>query len=281
MAGNQRAAHVSGRVVVFDDDSSGTSDVLMYHVDSGQTIPVAAGATTEFLNDISRGQIAYTSNAAGNFDIWFVEFEILTVDPATGLEFGSVNVGSSQMQIVTLSHLGGDLLVTDLSLDPLGSAGFSVGLSAPQTVARGDSLDIPVTFAPPVAGAATNTLLIITDAGTLDVPLSGTGVNVAPPPQQQIADILAFFDASIAVGTLVGSGNGNSANGRRNALRNMIEAAGDLIQQGRIEDACQQLADAANRTDGAAPPPDFVEGNAAAELEQRLQALRSTIGCSN
>lgn len=281
MAGNQRGAHVSGRVVVFDDDSSGTSDVWMYHIDSKQMILAASGPGTEFLNDISGGQIVYTSNAKVNFDIWLVEFEILTFDPAGGLEFGSVNVGSSQAQIGTLSHLGGDLLVSGLDLDPSGSPGFSIGLSAPLTVARGDSLDIPVTFAPLSAGAAFNTLRITTDAGTVDVPLSGTGVNVAPPPQQQIADILAFFDASVTAGTLVGSGNGNSANGRRNALRNMIEAAGDLIQQGRIEDACQQLADAANRTDGAPQPPDFVEGAAAAELEERIEALRSALGCSD
>jgi beta propeller repeat protein len=281
MAGNQRWAHVSGRVVVFDDDSSGTSDVLMYHVDSGQTIPVATGPGVEFLNDISRGQIVYTSNASGNFDIWLVEFEVLSFDPPGGLEFGSVNVGSSQMQIVTLDHMGGDLEVSGLSLDTLGSPGFSIGLSALQAVARGDSLDIPVTFAPAVAGPATNTLVITTDAGTVEVPLSGTGVSVAPPPQQQIAEILAFFDASVAAGTLIGSGSGNSANGRRKALRNMIEAAGDLIQQGRIEDACRQLADAANRTDGAERPPDFVEGPAAAELRVRIELLRSTLGCSN
>jgi hypothetical protein len=84
----------------------------------------------------------------------------------------------------------------------------------------------------------------------------------------------------VAAGTLTGSGNGNSANGRRKALRNMIKAAGDLIQQGRTADACRQLADAANRADGAPQPPDFVAGPAAAELKQRIERLRSTLGCS-
>jgi hypothetical protein len=116
--------------------------------------------------------------------------------------------------------------VSGLSLDPLGSPGFSIGLSAPQTVARGGSLDIPVTFAPAVAGAASNSLIIATDVGTVEVPLSGTGVNVAPP-QQQIADIFAFFDASVTAGTLTGWAAGTLAAGRRKALRNMIEAAGD------------------------------------------------------
>jgi hypothetical protein len=105
--------------------------------------------------------------------------------------------------------------------------------------------------------------------------------NVASPPQQQITGILAFFDASVTAGTLTGSGNGNSASGRRKALRNMIEAAGGLIQQGRTADACQQLADALNRADGNPTPPDFVAGTATPGLAQRIRDLRATLGCSN
>ncbi|OGQ17017.1 MAG: hypothetical protein A2138_09075 [Deltaproteobacteria bacterium RBG_16_71_12] len=76
LAGNQRAAHVSGRVVAFDDDSSGTSDVLVHHVDWLVTSPIAAGPATEFLNDIDGGRVVYTGNAAGNFDIWMFEFAL-------------------------------------------------------------------------------------------------------------------------------------------------------------------------------------------------------------
>lgn len=76
LPGNQRAAHVSGRVVAFDDDSSGSSDVLVHHVDLLVTEAIAAGPGTEFLNDIDGGRVVYTSNAAGNFDIWLFEFEI-------------------------------------------------------------------------------------------------------------------------------------------------------------------------------------------------------------
>jgi hypothetical protein len=123
----------------------------------------------------------------GNLVVWDVvtaagDLEIVIHDPPAGLEFGSVNVGSSQMQIVTLSHLGGDLKVSGLFLDPLGSPGFSIGLSAPQTLARGDSPDTPVSFAPAAAGAATNTLIITTDAGTATLPRTGTFyVTVSEP----------------------------------------------------------------------------------------------------
>jgi hypothetical protein len=99
------------------------------------------------------------------------------------------------------------------------------------------------------------------------------------PPEEQIAELLEFFDAAVAAGTVVGSGQGNSAQGRLNALRNMIEAAGDLIRDGQLAEACDQLGVALDRTDGETPPPDFVTGSAAAELRQRIDALRATLGC--
>jgi hypothetical protein len=71
--------------------------------------------------------------------------------------------------------------------------------------------------------------------------------------------------------------SGNSGAGRRNALRNMLEAAGDLIQQGRIADACRLLQDALDRTDGDPRPPDFVTGPAGSELAERIRALRTAL----
>lgn len=284
LPGNQRAAHVSGRYVIFDDESSGTWDTRLYHVDSGQLVGVGTGPAVQFLNDISGQRIAYTTNESGNFDIAVVEFDAaprLGITPATGLEYGTVNVGASQSQIVTLSHWRNvEVTVTGLTLLAGGAPGFSVGPASPSTLPVGGSADIPVTFAPVSAGPALATLRITTTAGSIDVPLSGAGAVVAPPPHQVIADILAFFDATVGAGTLQGAGNGNSAAGRRDALRNMIEAAGDLLQQGRTADACQQLGDALDRTDGAPQPPDFVAGTASAELAQRIRALRTSLGCT-
>jgi hypothetical protein len=60
----------------------------------------------------------------------------------------------------------------------------------------------------------------------------------------------------------------------------MIEAAGDLIDSELLVDACQQLVDAYNRTDGQAPPPDFVAGSAAGDLAQMIEDLRIDLECS-
>ena len=67
--------------------------------------------------------------------------------------------------------------------------------------------------------------------------------------------------------------------GRLKALRNMIEAAGDLIAAGDYEVACQQLQDAYDRCDGEFPPPDFVEGDAADDLATMILELMADLVC--
>jgi len=90
--------------------------------------------------------------------------------------------------------------------------------------------------------------------------------------------ILVFFDESVAAGNLLGSGPGNSANHRRTALRNMIEAAANLMAAGLNADAINQLQQALERTDGVDPPPDFVTGPAASELADLIEELMASIG---
>jgi len=90
---------------------------------------------------------------------------------------------------------------------------------------------------------------------------------------------LVFFDESVEEGMLEGDGSGKSANGRLNALRNMLEMAGDLINIGDIEGACVQLKAALQKCNGDSPPPDFVVGDAVAELYDMIFELREELGC--
>lgn len=94
-----------------------------------------------------------------------------------------------------------------------------------------------------------------------------------------IEDILAFFDESVEIGDLEGSGPGNSGRGRLKALRNMLKAAKDLIDAGDYEAACEQLFDAYNRCDGEFPPPDFVSGEATLVLSEKILRLMDSLGC--
>lgn len=103
-------------------------------------------------------------------------------------------------------------------------------------------------------------------------------MTIEPPPTT-VQDVLAFMAESVGDGSLYGDGQGKSASGRLKALKNMIEASGDLIEAGYIAEACDQLQDAYNRTDGYFPPPDFAAGPAAVELADMILQLMTYLGC--
>jgi hypothetical protein len=105
------------------------------------------------------------------------------------------------------------------------------------------------------------------------------GFYLSPTSEINIDDILKDFDESVEDQTLEGSGEGNSANGRLNAFRNMLEMAGVLIDNGNIEDACGQLKAVLSKCDGDSPPPDFVTGSAATELYDMILELMEYLEC--
>ena len=176
-------------------------------------------------------------------------------------DFGDVAVGGASTTIVTVTNMG-DAPV-EFTAELLGDASFMLGSDIPSFINPGQTIDIQITFNPSDQGFFTSDLPV---AGTGGTSFGGMGVPSEPPVEPTIEDILDFFDTSAANGTLVGSGPGNSANGRRGALRNQIEAAGDLISDGYMEEACDQLMNAYLRCDGLTRPPDFVAGPAAPTL---------------
>lgn len=196
----------------------------------------------------------------------------LDVSPTTH-DFGDVEVGSTATAMVTVMNLGGSEVTLDASLS--GSADFAIISSVPGSISPGGIVDIQITFTPSAVGYVEADLLLNV---TVVSSLAGVGVSIEPPPSVSIADILAFFDASVADGTLVGNGPGKSADGRRDALRNMIEAAGDLIEDGAIGEAQRQLMNAYQRCDGLDRPPEFVAGTAAPTLAGMILDLIAELG---
>ena len=155
----------------------------------------------------------------------------------------------------------------------------------PVVLAPNGILDVEIAYSPSVVGPCSETLEIVNndpDESLVQVSLIGNGVVVELPPNAQIANILDSIDDWVANGSLAGDGPGRSAERRLNALRNMIETAGDLIDNGDIAGACVQLEDAYRKTDGLTPPespPDFVKGDAADDLAQMILDLMASLGC--
>ena len=211
----------------------------------------------------------------------------ISVTPAS-YDFGNVEVGTSVSVIITMTNVPGE------AVEPLIFFGASLleGSHGDYTITDtpdlfhilqvGESADIVVTYSPASVGSTNAVLSILSNDPFNDeelVPLSGTGVESEPDPLDEIADIIDFIDISVADGTLWGDGPGNSANNRLNALINMLEAASDLIEGGDFDQGCEQLWDVYFKVDGETPPPDFVDGPAAAELALIVLDVIDLLGC--
>jgi hypothetical protein len=203
------------------------------------------------------------------------------------IRMGEVEVGSSTTAMITITNEGpDDLTVSSIFLMDTSGIHYCTITSAPSTPAVLTSLEtvyVEVTFEPEAVGIYSVTLRVTSndpDEGEVDVKLGGEGVDNEIPPDEQVEEILDFYDQAILDGDLTGNGQGGSGAGRLGALENMLEVAGDLIEQGEIEAACDQLRSAYRRTDGIPKPPDFVTGDAASELASQILALIDELGCA-
>jgi hypothetical protein len=127
--------------------------------------------------------------------------------------------------------------------------------------------------------ACLNTMVLSDELGN-KISVTDCGCSVFITTVDSIDDIQDFFDNSADTGNLTGSGpTPTSAAGKMKALRNMLEETENLIESGMITKACKQLEDAYKKTDGIAPPPDFVNGPAAIQLATMIHNLMDGLGC--
>lgn len=66
---------------------------------------------------------------------------------------------------------------------------------------------------------------------------------------------------------------------RLTAFKNMIEALGDLIEDGDIEEACTNIEAILKKCDGLPNPPDFLGGVALEDLAGMIESLQTSLGC--
>jgi beta propeller repeat protein len=280
----ERNPNVSGDYVAYESYAGGDSDIWLYSISLGVSELATIDPAEQYLNAISSNRLVYTDNRNDNLDIYLLEFQFLSdieVSPSS-YNFGDVELGSSSLQIVTITNTGNESCIFSIALKSGSSSDFNVtfepsGLSAEPS----GTVDVKITFSPISEGISSAILEINSNIPNpaVDVQLSGNGVPVEDPPEEQITSILDFINESVDAGTLTGTGNGNSAGNRLNALINMIEAAGDLIEAGDIDGACGQLMAVYKKCDGEDRPPDFVAGIAAAGLASLIIELMSSLGC--
>ena len=115
----------------------------------------------------------------------------------TPVQFNDVGVGTSSTQTATLTATTA-VTVTAVTA---GSGMFSSGTPSPTlpaTLAKGDTLQVPLTFTPTSPGADTGALTLTTSQGTIVVGLDGTGTK---PGLELTPSPLAFGQVPVGSGS--------------------------------------------------------------------------------
>src|SRR5216683_5436650 len=159
---------------------------------AGLTVPATlnAGQTTSFTASFGptstsgfTGGVSITSNAPGSpltiplSGTGTAAQPQFTINPA-GVSFGSVNVGATATQTVSLANSGNAALT--ISQATASGTGFSLtGLTLPQTINAGSSISFTSQFLPASTGSASGNLSISSNApgSPATIALSGTGVQ--------------------------------------------------------------------------------------------------------
>ena len=142
--------------------------------------PTTAGALTGKLTVVSTSTTSPTSTVALS-GTGTATTPQLTLS-ATTLSFGSLTDGTSKALSVTLTSSGtANVSITSLAVS---GTGYSIAATTlPKVLAPGQTLVVPVTFAPTTAGALTGKLTVVstsTTSPTSTVALSGTGTATTP-----------------------------------------------------------------------------------------------------
>src|SRR5271155_3400268 len=171
--------------------------------------PTAAGSAT--------GSVSITSNAPGSPLVIGLSGSgtasqaQLTISPAS-VAFGSVSVGSTGSQTVTLTNPGNAALTVSQAT-PSGT-GFSMsGASMPMTINAGGSASFTAKFSPTTVGSNTGGISIVSNApgSPATIALSGTGIEGqlgASPSSFNFGSVAVSSNGSQLI-TLTNSGSGS------------------------------------------------------------------------
>lgn len=212
------------------------------------------------------------------------QFDI-AVSP-TSHDFGEVGLGSSRTLAVTISNTGcGQLTVTGAGID----TDFAIVSLPPSSVVvpPNETCQLQVTYTPTVLGYNSAVLKINSndaDEPVVEVLLSATGVLIPPPPSEQIADILAFFDEAVEQGTIQDVSRGSCGRMLQNdfhlrIIRCMLNAVRLSIERQKYRQACNMLRQIYLSCDGNRMPPDTIRGEAVPEFANMIQVLMQTLDC--
>ncbi|HXO05025.1 MAG TPA: choice-of-anchor D domain-containing protein [Candidatus Sulfotelmatobacter sp.] len=139
---------------------------------------------------------------------------VLSVTPSV-VGFGNVSIGGPVTQSVRLTN-GGSTSVAVKSVSATGT-GFSIsGLTTPQMLTPGESVNFTAEFNPKAAGSETGTISIATGSNPVTVGLNGVGVSSA---SQLVASTTSLSFGNVIIG---------DSPSQEVTLKNMGNASADI-----------------------------------------------------
>jgi hypothetical protein len=232
------------------------------------------------------------------------------------VDFGEVVEGTKNSATFYISNpdISSRITLDDVTLES--TCGFSITSVVPEITEYGiplssNPIEIHIDYIPLSLGECQGSLSIFTtkiifttnnwtsQRDEVELILSGTGIKA----EITVDPILEFVNACVADGSLIGyvpnkSHKKRSAykitkgdesdklvENRLNAFRNMIETAGELIDSGKIDEACGQLKAVYKKIkidDGlntAGSSNFFVKGDASSELADYVKQLMAKLEC--
>jgi hypothetical protein len=192
-------------------------------------------------------QVSSCSGISSGFRVFFIFSAILAltstalagsgqlISNPSNLDFGSVQIGSSQTRSLTLTNSGNSRLIITQATPSV--SGFTIsGLVYPVTLSAGRSINGTVAFTPQSVGTSNGSVLFVfhdrRDAGgtfTMTLPTSGSGFSSGPltstPTSLSFGNVATGSNASltetltnsggtsVAVSALAASGSGFAASG--------------------------------------------------------------------
>jgi hypothetical protein len=156
-----------------------TPPALPVTLSAGQTLSVPVSYSPTAPGGSSGSLTFTTSGGTVPFDLQGTATQSgLGATPST-LAFGTVPTGATQTTSVTIANTGTSAVTITGSTAPTGAFAATGFPATGSTLAAGASISVAVSFAPTASGDQTGSLAVASSAGSVTVPLNGTGVTGA------------------------------------------------------------------------------------------------------
>jgi len=216
----------------------------------------------------------------------FAQFSRVEIRPRSH-NYGRVKVGEAKTKSFRLTSANNPFRIIEFSFLLNSSPDFIV-LSIPegQDIPAGRPVYFDVAFRPASPGVVQATLRITTrilDGTTSIVSLKLKGYGGSSAIQESAKNIVQYIQNSSAEGTLIGIGEGSSAQKHLKEFMKIFKDAFKSLEKGKAEDTCKKLLEALERMDSdssSGNPEDLVQGEAIQKLGEMVQKLRQEINCT-